>query len=1367
MSKTLLSFYIILLSLLSLSGQNDIHYEHGYKMEAYGLEEGIDGPEISDILEDKQGYIWYASLTELIRYDGVIFKSYPLDNDIRLNSRRDYTWKLYEDNDGNIWTTSQMGRDLIKFDPQTEKFQRFSFDTESHPQIVHSHKNQYLIAYEDKLYQGFLSDTFLLKKLDLEALGITSLQNTPIQIEIKLIQDKAGTVWLNYMGNFGKLSYEKDRLTFQPVLDYSVTKDSITWNQVWGIYNGYKDHLWFVNTKVDEKANTIFDIVLTRFHKKTGALEDFKIIFSPGELKTLGIDEYFPVEAVRITEDKYGNIWLGIWGYGIIKVSSPFLNASEKGATNITIFSPIGSIQALFIDSWDNLWIGTQTNHLKKITLRQLPFEFTNLHQYESIQDCKFSNLLEDSKENVWMEFNNENGTKKGLLKYDLKTLQLELFEKYFKSVDFTNKQFTPVMELNNGNILFSESKILHEYNPSLDKIINSSPEFELDRTHLNNHTYFNNGFHYNDSLIVVQLQKRSYLLNRHTWEKKHQFHGHGYPIAITDSKKEGFWFASSYYTNFFKWNGNQMDTIYHPKEIGKNTIMSAFEDSRENIWLTGGTGVFQFAPTDTLGQVYTKREGLPLERFSGMAEDNHQNLWFFTSRGPYYYNPNTQKIENFSDLKEIKTRSTFGGIRENIKNKDGVFRVLGNGGFYSFLPDSLRKDTLTPNILFKNIVLNSSNNTSETIFQIPPNDSTTSYTFPFSQNNISIAYIGIHLHHPKEVTYSYKLEGLSDNWQNVGKERVARFLNLSAGDYTFKIKAANADDVWSKVKKINITILPPWYWSWWSKILYALIASGLIFTFYRFLLNRQLAETEAIRLSELDAVKTKMYTNITHEFRTPLSVILGAAEQLRTNQEAKETIQRNSLNLLNLVNQMLDLSKLEAGNLPLKMQRGDVINYLKYLMESLHSFANSKNIRQHFLAEIAQFEMDFDPDKLMKVITNLLSNAVKFTEEGGDVYMQISIEKESNKVKTQEALQIQIKDTGVGIATENLPHIFDRFYQINDETTREGEGTGIGLAFTQELVKLLGGKVEVNSKIGLGSTFYVWLPVSKEANPLADHKIEHLIKNYVGISSTSESLETTSIRELEKPLTLIVEDNSDVRKYLEQCLKNNYQLVFARNGVEGIEKAIELTPDLIISDVMMPQKDGYELCGTLKKDIRTSHIPIVLLTAKVDIDSRIIGLQRGADAYIAKPFNRQELAVQLDQLLKSKERLKAYYTQTILENPIQPALLKDNLENVFLQKIVNLIEADLQTEWDIDKLCKALAMSRSQIYRKIKALTGYSTTQFIRRIRLKHALKMLTNTERTISEIAYATGFNNLSFFSRSFSKVYGKTPSQFREEL
>ncbi|MBB4080838.1 signal transduction histidine kinase/DNA-binding response OmpR family regulator [Lewinella aquimaris] len=498
--------------------------------------------------------------------------------------------------------------------------------------------------------------------------------------------------------------------------------------------------------------------------------------------------------------------------------------------------------------------------------------------------------------------------------------------------------------------------------------------------------------------------------------------------------------------------------------------------------------------------------------------------------------------------------------------------------------------------------------------------------------------------------------------------------------------------------------------------------------------------QLEASRLQELTDFKTRFYTNITHEFRTPLTVIMGMSDQISGQEKIKDLIQRNGRNLLNLVNRLLELSRLEMGATPVNWVHDDIIAYLNYLTESFYSAAEQKNIRFVFYSEVRELMMDFDEEKVLQIVNNLISNALKFTPPRGKIIVHAS----TTVTDTGTQLKLIVRDTGIGISAEDAEHIFDRYFQVTPTEPSPAAGSGVGLALTRELVGLLGGTIGVDSEPGKGTEFTVLLPVG----------------------DAHRSLPAESVAELpdpDRPVLLIIEDNRDIVTYLETILGDRYGCHYAADGEAGIELALQLVPDVIVSDVMMPKKDGYEVCETLKADERTSHIPIILLTAKTTPDARIQGLKFGADAYLTKPFDKEELNVRIEKLIESRRRLRTRYAGAG-NATVEANGTPESREDAFVRKLHDLIGAQLDdANFGVAELAAAAGLSQMQLYRKVKAITGKTPSRFIRSYRLAEGMQLLRTGGYTVSEIAYRVGFSDPSYFSRTFQQEYRHPPSHF----
>lgn len=522
----------------------------------------------------------------------------------------------------------------------------------------------------------------------------------------------------------------------------------------------------------------------------------------------------------------------------------------------------------------------------------------------------------------------------------------------------------------------------------------------------------------------------------------------------------------------------------------------------------------------------------------------------------------------------------------------------------------------------------------------------------------------------------------------------------------------------------------------------------------FRMIQQIQAEQMEAQRLKELDAFKSRFITNITHEFRTPLTVIQGMSAQIKGQEKTKSLIERNSSRLLQLINQLLDLSRLQSNSLEVDWVNGDIVPYLQYLTESCQSLALNKKLNLAFFAKEERLIMDYDENKLQQIAINLLANAIKFTPEYGSVKLIVEREHEHQLLMT-------VTDTGMGIAPNQLPHIFDRFYQADDTGTRQEAGSGIGLSLVKELVQLMGGSISVKSETDRGSSFYVRLPIHQEAQARSndDYQLKTIISP--AESQVAEAPLSTP-GGAEKPLILVIEDNADIADYISSCLHPTYDIQTARNGRLGVEKALEIIPDVILCDVMMPEMDGFEVTRLLKNDRLTSHIPIVLLTAKATQEDRVIGLKQGADAYLTKPFDQEELLVRLENLAAQSKLLR----ENLAASPAAAASTESTREAQFLQELQEIIEARLSDElFNTQELCRAIGMSRAQLHRKLKALTDQPTASYIRSIRLRKAKEMLETTDLPIGEVADAVGYKDFSHFSRSYVKEWGVKPSETRK--
>jgi len=749
---------------------------------------------------------------------------------------------------------------------------------------------------------------------------------------------------------------------------------------------------------------------------------------------------------------------------------------------------------------------------------------------------------------------------------------------------------------------------------------------------------------------------------------------------------------------------------------------------------------------------------------------DHADKVWMSTEKAILKFDPITNSFVVYDEAEGIQINNFGFGVSFLTATGQAIFG--GDGGFHIFDPIELtRKEFFhQPKIQITALQINNQSVLpGDAVLVDEPIWEKEALDLSYRQNTFSFGINCLDYKKPADIYLEYQLENYDQIWRKAGSEKTASYVNVPPGEYIFKVRGTNSEGYWNKTgKSIELTIYPPWWQTWWARLIGILLGIILLYALYRFQLNRRLLEQERIQLKEIDALKTRLYSNITHEFRTPLTLIIGLSKQLIDSQDLRKeiaaklkTIERNGEQSLRLVNQLLDLRKLETGHLGLQLIQSDILPLFRYVHDNFHSFAASKDIDLGLNLPKEPIIMDYDPNRVYEISSNLVINAIKYTPADGAIDLSVRKDKE-----TPSFLMIKVKDSGIGIPEADMPYVFDRFHQV--EARNNESGTGIGLALVKEFTELMGGKVKVKSILNIGSEFDVFLPITNSASA-AKHflKSDMLNNELVTISSPASSdSQSAQADPKEKRLILIVEDNEEVAHFIASFL-DKYAIHFAKNGQEGTDKALELIPDLIISDVMMPQKNGFELCEQLKDDERTSHIPIILLTARATNTDKISGLKKGADAYLTKPFSHAELQLWVANLLQSRKELHQRYAKPNLPSkPEKVASLDLAMEDAFVKKVIALIEKNSPNpDYSVTLIAEAVHLSSSQLHRKVSAVTGKSPIQLLRLYRLNKAKELLRNQALSISQVAYQAGFNDPSYFTRTFTKVFKQKPTEFRE--
>lgn len=817
--------------------------------------------------------------------------------------------------------------------------------------------------------------------------------------------------------------------------------------------------------------------------------------------------------------------------------------------------------------------------------------------------------------------------------------------------------------------------------------------------------------------------------------------------------------------------------------KMSNDAVNHVYKDSRGLIWIATREGL----------NVYDVRRHLFLDLspvaeakgsfIAAITEDQERNMWVSTSRkvirvtvasdgkGSYLFDSRAYNSEDGLQNCDFNQRSI-----KTLHN--GIIAIGGLYGVNVFAPDHIRYNKMLPNVMFTGLSLFDEavkvgqSYGGRVLIEKELND-VENVEFDYKQNIFSVSFASDNYNLPEKTQYMYKLEGFNNDWLTLplGVHNVT-FTNLAPGRYVLRVKAINSDGyVGIKEATLGIVVNPPFWMSWWAYLLYTIgLVVVLFLARYRMLkrerekFHLQQIENEVAKNEEINNMKFRFFTNVSHELRTPLTLIISPLEGMlkETTDELQSTrlqlMYRNAQRLLHLVNQLLDFRKGEMSTHQLSLSEGDIISYVHSVCNSFLLMADKKHIQFSFFSGIDTFSMAFDADKVGKIVMNLLSNAFKFTPEGGRVTVMIE-----HVAGTPDMLEIKIADTGIGISDVDKEHIFERFYQADHKGVEETTGNGIGLSLVRDFVTLHEGEVKVFDNIGTGSVFVIQFPV-KHVETQVQLPPETGIS--VGEEEDKEIKEETKEEAERKdfPLLLIVDDNEDFRIFMRYSLELQYRVRLAVNGKEAWEMMQEELPDLVISDVMMPQMDGNELCRLIKQDKRTAHIPVILLTARQNTEAKLEGLQTGADDYVTKPFNMTILVLRIRKLIE----LSRYHrvTQGMID-PAPSEIVITSLDEKLIEKAIKYVEDNMsRTELSVEELSRGLGMSRVHLYKKLLQITGKTPIEFIRVIRLKRAAQLLRESQLHVSEVAFEVGFNNPKYFSRYFKDEFGVLPSVYQEK-
>ncbi|MDX2474958.1 MAG: response regulator, partial [Candidatus Krumholzibacteria bacterium] len=833
------------------------------------------------------------------------------------------------------------------------------------------------------------------------------------------------------------------------------------------------------------------------------------------------------------------------------------------------------------------------------------------------------------------------------------------------------------------------------------------------------------------------------------------------------------------------------LDIFHDDLEIGVSleTVFQIIPAGGDRVYVSSGAGILLCDRT-TVFKSYTTRSGLPSDFAGRIVLDEAGNLWASTGLGLARIDAETDAVVVFDERDGLPRNEIHFGV---LRTRDGHLYFGGHHGLVSFHPDSLAINTHVPPVRITEVKISDeplvvgSNSPLQESLSV-----TEEIRLGPDQNDISLRFAALDFAVPERNRYRYRLVPRDEIWRVADEVPMAHYTNLDPGRYTFAVMGSNGDGVWNETAtSLDLVIAPPWYLTVWAVLLYILAATAAMLLVYRLLLNRErmrmaleLERSEASHLQNLDQLKSRFFANISHEFRTPLTLLMSPLRRLQDDPtsgtpELFGTMSRNARRLGRLIDQLLDLSRLEADRMPSRWRQGEWCRYMRVLTSSFKSLAEQRGLVLESAWPATTAEAWYDPDLIDKILVNLLSNAVKFTPSGGEVTVAVTVAEQARSLiwpgmpegpeNMGEALMvtIEVHNTDSHISPADLENVFDRFQQVIDNPDFGDLGSGIGLALVKELAEWSGGEVKVRSSAEAGTTFTATLPLFVTAPPPGvpgaapemDQEANDGQRLDAPIEEDADELEDSDLATL-----LVVEDNSDLRNYVREELSGEFRVLTAANGKTGLELARTEIPDLVLSDVMMPEIDGFTLCSALKSGDLTNHIPVILLTAKAEAASRREGLETGADDYVAKPFDVLELRIRIRNLIEQRRLLAERYDKLEVARPGRVANPVPSADDRFLERAREVIAANLEDpEFRVEALCREIGMSRTQLHRKLKAVAGRSAGEFLRAERLNKAAEMLGQGECNVTEAAYSVGYRSLSQFAKAFREQFGMAPSDF----
>ena len=1354
------SILFLILSVLTLHAEKT-NYLYSFNSD---LNEGISQLSVMTIYQDSRGYLWFATKNGLNRFNGKEYKIYHREDGNEQSLSNNSVTSITEDQEGFLWVGTSNG--LNRIDLNTNEIKRYNLETNG---LV---ANSISTVYTDRSGCLWVGTWEGLNRYNREG---DHFEYIPIEDDteramiVTLLEDSSGRFWIGTR-NKGLLLCDHQMNLISQFTSESKNMP-LNNNNITSIYEDDKKQIWvgcknsglnkinlrdnevtsYTNLNSGLSNNSVRCIIEWQGKLLIGTFDGIFDLDKATEriVKVAGYDDinkslsHYSVYCFCVDRDE--TLWVGTFAGGVNYLNmftNRFILHKPQEELNIRT----GIYGAITYESPEDLWIATEGYGLLNYNKR------TNESHYylidPSVRFAFNTNIIksvfyEDGY--VWC------GTTKGeIYKFNIKTKKFSLYHQY--------------------PIEYSIYSIIRDHNDVL-WVGGASTEFGL--------TCF-----VNDSLVTTfynNVDEPIYFSNvRCILEEEDG-------VFLLGSTAEGLLRFDTHKKQLTKYSNEASVEKYR---IPNNYISASVRTKSGEIWVsTYGGGIFQLDESKAIRRIMTVREGLLDNNICTLVESSDQRLWMSTVNGLIMFDPAKDEVRNYHRHNGIDIREFT--LHSGIALPDGSLCFAGSNGFVTFHVEAMDKNNNIPPVVLEQLSVNNHpvKVGDESAILNKVLDGMETIRLAYNENNFSITYQALNYIYATQNQYAYKLEGYDTDWNYVGERNSAFYTNLSPGKYVFRVKASNNDGVWNEEgRSLAIVVQPPLWRTWYAYLFYVIALAAIIYgILYYVNIKRNLEaglkmkQLEKQKQEEFHQAKIRLFTNFSHELRTPLMLIITPFEELvkRVDIPAElhdklSIIYKNAQKLLLLVNQLMDLHKNQAGSMDLKVSEGDICEYIKEIYYAFNQIALTNEVKFTLNCTPKTINGWFDKSLLEKVVFNLLSNAFKYTASGESVLMEVSEvtlkeldPKQTDGLYKDENIHyviLKVKDSGKGIEEGEADKIFTPFYQIPETSGINLSGTGIGLSLVYTIVQLHRGVIYVDHTETKGACFVVILPVSRSA--FSEEQIESReIDKIAEITNTEDisvSLPLPEKGDQPKYKILLVEDDKDVRDYLKKSLEAEYIVIEAADGVRAYEKVVQDFPDLVLSDIMMPKRDGLELCTMIKNDIRVGHIPVILMTARSMVVHIKEGFQAGADDYIVKPFNMDVLQTRIRSLLASREQLKKLYGKRF--SPDVMGIEVKSADERFSQKLFDVIEKNISNEkLDVELLCTEIGISRANLYRKLKSITELSPMELIRNKRLEMAAKLLKESEMNVSEIASHLGFNSHSYFSNSFKAFYGCTPTEF----